>query len=273
MRNREKGARRGKSRQRTPFSFALPACFLRASIPTAENSEVFRFRTGLHQFLKIKIRLILPAAPHAGGQHLVRSLIFLKALGEYPAQVELVESPFRRCGEGLRTVTVPGICFVDPAAQLCAAPAVKVVEHRFTNELPIQADGEVHRQTVLKVSLCHVEKALLLYRAAQAGHIVITPPAVTLLVQNQRVICGNVLFRQGGEGQPGGFHFGDYRDVAHQLVHGLKAVLGGQLGGTILELGCPKAFVRCVVLPVEPLTVPAKGGGTGLNKGRIYSGL
>ena len=208
--------------------------------------------------------------PHTGGEHFKGRLVFFEALGEHPAQVELVQPPLRRRCERFHAVAVPGVSLVNAAAQLRAAPAVEVVQYRLADELSLQPDGEVHRQMVFKVPPGNVKEAPLLHRAPQARHVVIAPPAVPFLVQHQGVVGGNVLFRQGGESQPGRFHLGDFRDMAHQFVHGLKTVFGGQLGGAILELGGAQALVRRVVLPVNPLAVSAKGQSKPLHKGGIH---
>ncbi|CAN4071304.1 Cysteine metabolism repressor, partial [Dysosmobacter welbionis] len=137
-----------------------------------------------------------------GRQHLVGRLVLLVTLGHHPAQMDFVQAPLRHSSEGLGAVSVSGVCLVNPAAQLRAAPAVEPVQHRLADELPIQPDGKVHRLPVFKIPFRHVEEAPLLHPAAQAAHIVIAPPAVPVGVQHQGVVGGDIRLCQGGEGQP-----------------------------------------------------------------------
>jgi hypothetical protein len=80
--------------------------------------------------------------------------------------MDFVQAPLRHSSEGLGAVSVSGVCLVNPAAQLRAAPAVEPVQHRLADELPIQPDGKVHRLPVFKIPFRHVEEAPLLHPAA-----------------------------------------------------------------------------------------------------------
>ncbi len=128
------------------------------------------FRKASYQLLKIEEGPVLSVPSHTGGQHPVRRLVFPEALGEHPAQMELVQPPLRRRRERLRAVAVAGVSPVDPAAQLRAAPAVEVVQHRLADELSLQPDGEVHRQVVPEIPPGHLEEAPLLHRPLPKEH-------------------------------------------------------------------------------------------------------
>ena len=61
--------------------------------------------------------------------------------------------------------------------------------------------------------------------------------------------------------------------MGQQLILWLKAVLGRQLGGAVLQLGGPKALIRRVILPVQPLAVAAEGVGKSLHQGGVHAGI
>ena len=126
---------------------------------------------------------------------------------------------------------------------------------------------------VFEVPVGHIEEAALRNGAAQAAHVVVAPPAVALPVQHQGIVGGNVCLRQGREGEPLRFQLGDGPHMGQQLILGLKAVLGRQLGRAILELGSPEAPVRRVVLPVDPLAAVTESVGKGLHQGGVHAGI
>ena len=177
-----------------------------------------------------------------------------------------VEAPVGHSGKRFRAVAVAGVGLVDPTAQFRAAPAVKAVEHRLADELPVQPDSKIHCLPVFKIPLRHLEEAPLLHRAAQAAHVVVAPPTVPVPIQHQGIVGGDVRLRQGGEGQPLRFQLRDLGDVTQQLVLGLKAVLGRQFCRAVLELGGPQSPVRRIILPVDPLAAVTKGVGKGLDR-------
>ena len=61
------------------------------------------------QLFKIEEGLVLTISPHTGGQHLVGCLIFLVALCHDPAQIHLIQTPFRSTPESFGAVAVSGI--------------------------------------------------------------------------------------------------------------------------------------------------------------------
>ena len=95
-----------------------------------------------------------------------------------------------------------GIGFVDAAAKLRAAPAVKVIEHGLADELALQAHGKIHRQAVFKVPPGNLEEAPLLHGTPKAPHIVIAPHGVALRVQHQGVVGRDIRLLQRCQGQP-----------------------------------------------------------------------
>ena len=187
--------------------------------------------------------------------------------------MHLVQRPVRHGGKGLGAVAAAGVGGVDAAAQLRAATAVEAVEHRLADQLPVQPHGEVHRLAVFKVPAGHVQEAGLRHRSAQAAHVVIAPPAVPASVQHQGVVGGQIRLGDGGEGQSLRFQLRDGRHMADQLVLGLEAVLGGQLGRAVLELGGPQAAVCGVVLPVDPLAALAECIRHQLHQGGVHAGV
>lgn len=75
----------------------------------------------LYQLFKVEKCLVLAAAAHTGREHLVGRLILPVALGYYPIEVHLIQSPFRGSPERLRAIAVSGISLINTAAQLRAA--------------------------------------------------------------------------------------------------------------------------------------------------------
>ncbi|MPM84469.1 hypothetical protein SDC9_131541 [bioreactor metagenome] len=180
-----------------------------------------------------------------------------------------VQPPLGGGGKCLRPITVAAVLPGNATAKLRISPIVKMVKHRLADELSLQPDGKIHRRAVAVVPLCHLVKAPFLHRAAKTRHIVIAPPPVSLSIQHQRIVGGNVLLRQLGEGQPlrGQHRQGLY--MAQQLILGGKVILGSQMVRPVLQLRGPQPPVGGVVFPVEPDGVPGKVPGKGLHHGGI----
>ena len=204
-----------------------------------------------HMFLKIEVRLVLTGGVHTGGQHMPGGMILPEAFGRHPPQIPALQAPRQSGGKGLGAVAVTGIGGSDAAAQLRAAPPVKVIEHSLADQLPVQADGEVHRLPAAEILARDGKEVVLCQLTHQILAIVVPPPAVALVVKAEGVVSVPVLVAQLRERQTLRL---DRRNLTQGLefVGDLEAHLAREKRGEILELRGAQAAVRCVVLAVDP---------------------
>ena len=212
--------------------------------------------------------VVLAGLAHDGAEHLIGGRVLLVAFGHQAVEPQFIQRPVRQAAKGLGPVAMAGKFRQDAAAQLSGALVVEVVQHRLTDELSIQTDGEVHRQLALEILLGHPVEVILRQLPLQVLAVVVAPPAVARVIQAQAVIGGDVGAGDGVHGEPLALEGGDAVQIPE--IGGYRdTVLAAHVRGQVLGLAGAKALVGAVILPVDPKAVLSIVGGKGLHHGGI----